>query len=61
VIAPTPHFVHVDDGIYIVFFDIVRIEHAVAATIEAIFILLAHQTWTNGRILSPSTSSKTWL
>ena len=39
-LAPTPHSVYVDDGIYIDFFDIDRIEHAAAASIEAIFILL---------------------
>ena len=39
-LAPTPHSVYVDDGIYIEFFDIARIERAAAASIEAIFILL---------------------
>jgi hypothetical protein len=39
-LAPTPHSVYVNDGIYIEFFDIARIERAAAASIEAIFILL---------------------
>jgi hypothetical protein len=40
VLTPTPHFMYVNDGIYIGFFDIVQIEHAVAASIEVIFLLL---------------------
>ena len=39
-LAPTPHHVYVDDGIYVKWFDIIRIERAAAASIEAIFILL---------------------
>jgi hypothetical protein len=39
-LAPTPHFVYMDDGIYIDFFDVIRIERAAAASIEAIFTLL---------------------
>ncbi|KAL3779516.1 hypothetical protein HJC23_011152 [Cyclotella cryptica] len=39
-LAPTPHSVYVDDGIYIEFFKKNRIERAAAASIEAIFILL---------------------
>jgi hypothetical protein len=39
-LTPTPHSVYVDDGIYIDFFDVSRIERAAAASIEAIFILL---------------------
>ena len=39
-LAPTPHFVYVDDGIYIDFYDTVCMERAAAASIEAIFILL---------------------
>ena len=36
----TPHAVFVDDGIYADVFDMVRIERALAASIESIFILL---------------------
>ncbi len=39
-LAPTPHHVYVDDGIYVDWFDVIRIERAAAASIEAIFILL---------------------
>jgi hypothetical protein len=34
----------VDDGIYVKFFDVIRIENAAAASIEAIFILLGPST-----------------
>ena len=37
---PTPHFYYVDDGVYVELFDRERIERAMAASIEAIFILL---------------------
>ena len=36
----TPHKFFVDDGIYLDVYDIVRLEQAIAASIEAIFILL---------------------
>ena len=39
-LAQTPHFVYIDDGVYINFFDVLQIKQAVAASIEAIFILL---------------------
>lgn len=38
--AATPHHVFVDDGIYADVYDIARVEQALAASIEAIFILL---------------------
>jgi hypothetical protein len=38
--APTPHHYYVDDGVYAEIFDTLRIKRAVAASIEAIFILL---------------------
>ena len=38
----TPHDFFVDDGVYAEIFDKARIEQAVAASIEAIFILLGH-------------------
>ena len=37
---PTPHFYYVDDGVYVELFDRTRVEQAMAASIEAIFILL---------------------
>ena len=40
--VPTPHRFFVDDGIYLDVFDITRIEQAIAASIEAIFILLGY-------------------
>ena len=40
--VPTPHRFFVDDGIYLDVFDIIRIEQAIAASIEAIFILLGY-------------------
>ena len=43
-LAPTPHSVYVDDGIYVDLFDKNRIERAAAASIEAIFILLGPST-----------------
>jgi hypothetical protein len=39
-LAPTPHHVYVDDGIYVDWFDVIRIKRAATASIEAIFILL---------------------
>jgi hypothetical protein len=39
-LAPTPHHVYVNDSIYVDWFDVIRIERAAAASIEAIFILL---------------------
>jgi hypothetical protein len=39
-LAPTPHHIYVNDGIYVGWFDVIRIERAAAASIEAIFILL---------------------
>jgi hypothetical protein len=39
-LAPTPHHFYVDDGIYVDWFDINRIERSAAASIEAVFILL---------------------
>jgi hypothetical protein len=39
-LAPTPHSINADDGIYIEFFEVSCIEHASAASIEAIFVLL---------------------
>ena len=39
-IAPTPHHYYVDDGVYAELMDRARIEQAMAASIEAIFILL---------------------
>ena len=38
--APTPHNYYVDDGIYAEVFDRTRVEKALAASIEAIFIML---------------------
>ena len=38
--VPTPHHVFVDDDIYLDVFDTVRVEQAISASIEAIFILL---------------------
>jgi hypothetical protein len=38
----TPHDFFVDDGVYAEIFDKARIEQAIAASIEAIFILLGH-------------------
>ena len=37
---PTPHKVFVDDGIYAEVFNVPRVEQAIAASIESIFILL---------------------
>ena len=39
-LVETPHDFYVDDDLYAELFDIIRIERAVAASIEAIFILL---------------------
>ena len=38
----TPHHFFVDDGVYAEIFDKIRIEQAIASSIEAIFILLGH-------------------
>ena len=38
--VPTPHDYYVDDGVYTEVFDFERIERAIAASIDAIFILL---------------------
>ena len=38
--VPTPHAYYVDDGVYVEVFDTERVERALAASIEAIFILL---------------------
>jgi hypothetical protein len=40
--VPTPHFYYVDDGVYVDLYDIMRIEKAVAASIEAVFLLLGY-------------------
>ena len=40
--AHTPHYFYVDDDVYSECFDIERIEQAIAASIEAIFILLGY-------------------
>lgn len=42
----TPHHVFVDDGIYADAYDVVRIEQALAASIEAIFIILGESDLT---------------
>ena len=39
-VAPTPHYFFVDDGCYAEVFAKDRIEQAVAASIEAVFLLL---------------------
>ena len=39
-LKPTPHRLFVDDAIYVDIWDVVKIEQAIAASIEAIFVLL---------------------
>ena len=57
-LTPTPHFMFVDDDCYAEIFLLLRVEEAVASSIEAIFIVLGNSdTFLNVKTLSPGTNS----
>ena len=54
--VPTPHGIYVDDDIYLDVADPRRFEQAIAASIEAIFILLGNPTRPSDRTPSLGTN-----
>mmetsp|Transcript_16875 Transcript_16875/g.38682 ORF Transcript_16875/g.38682 Transcript_16875/m.38682 type:complete len:650 (+) Transcript_16875:2568-4517(+) len=60
--APTPHDMYVDDDVYADIYqqDHARLEQAIAAGIEAIFIILGRSASTNARTLLHGTNSSKW-